>query len=60
MKSVQRMRLDLAWLRHEDTNEPPERRYRSVTSVLMDLDTGDIQLSDGPPCEAPYQALHMA
>jgi isopenicillin-N N-acyltransferase-like protein len=40
--------------RHPDPNRPPEERYVTVTSVVLDLDLGRMWLSDGPPCANPY------
>jgi isopenicillin-N N-acyltransferase-like protein len=43
--------------RHPSQNEPLTRPYKTVVSVVMDLDDRALWISDGPPCEAPYQ-LH--
>ena len=40
--------------RHEDPDFGPEEHYISVVSVLMDLNTQTLWLSDGPPCEHPF------
>lgn len=45
--------------RHEDLEEPPEERYRTVTSVVMDLHAGTLWLTDGPPCQAEYRELRL-
>lgn len=45
--------------RHEDPDLPPEERYRSVTSVVMDLHTRELHLSDGPPCQSAYQRVAL-
>lgn len=37
---------------HEDPDLPPGERYRTVTSVVMDLHTRELYLSDGPPCQS--------
>jgi isopenicillin-N N-acyltransferase-like protein len=41
--------------RHEDLNLPKGERYRTVTSVVMDLTARELHLSDGPPCQSAYQ-----
>jgi isopenicillin-N N-acyltransferase-like protein len=41
--------------RHRALSEPPEKHYITVTSVVMDLDAKVLRLTDGPPCEGPYQ-----
>ena len=41
--------------RHEDENFGPEEHYISVTSVLMDLEARQMWISDGPPCENPFE-----
>jgi len=40
--------------RHENPDDPPEERYISVTSVILDLDERCLRLTDGPPCEHQY------
>jgi isopenicillin-N N-acyltransferase-like protein len=40
---------------HIDPQEPPEERYESVISAIMDLHAGALYLSDGPPCENRYE-----
>ncbi len=39
--------------------EPPEHHYITVTSVIMDLDTKTLLLTDGVPCENEYQAVTL-
>ena len=46
--------------RHEDHAFGPEEHYISVTSVLMDLDDKVMWLSDGPPCENPFERLELS
>jgi isopenicillin-N N-acyltransferase-like protein len=46
--------------RHEDPNLPPEEHYRTVTSVIMDLHTRELHLSDGSPCQSAYQRVALA
>jgi isopenicillin-N N-acyltransferase-like protein len=45
--------------RHEDPDLPPEERYRSVTSVVLDLHARELHLSDGPPCQSAYQQVAL-
>lgn len=45
--------------RHPDPARGPDQAYHTVTSVLMDLTAGRMWISDGPPCEAEYQALGL-
>jgi isopenicillin-N N-acyltransferase-like protein len=46
--------------RHENPADPPEQRYITVTGVVMDLDTRTLHLTDGPPCQGPYQTVSLA
>lgn len=46
--------------RHRNPGEPPEKHYVTVTSVIMDLDTQTLRLTDGPPCESEYQIVTLA
>lgn len=45
--------------RHEDDAFGPEEHYISVTSVLMDLEDRVLWISDGPPCENPFERLEL-
>lgn len=45
--------------RHPDPSEPSEQRYATVVSVVMDLQAGTLDLSDGAPCEHPYQRVSL-
>ena len=45
--------------RHSNENDPPEEHYRTVTSVVMDLDERVMHISDGPPCENAYQTIRL-
>lgn len=45
--------------RHEDPDLPPEEQYRTVTSVVMDLQARVLHLSDGPPCQSAYQRVPL-
>jgi isopenicillin-N N-acyltransferase-like protein len=46
--------------RHEDPDLPPGERYRTVTSVVMDLHTQELHLSNGPPCQGEYQRVPLS
>ncbi len=41
--------------RHEDQSAPEEEHYITVTSVVMDLETRELWLTEGPPCGADYE-----
>jgi isopenicillin-N N-acyltransferase-like protein len=40
--------------RHENMDDPPEERYITVTGAIMDLETRELWLTDGPPDTAPF------
>jgi isopenicillin-N N-acyltransferase-like protein len=39
---------------HPDQAEPPEQHYASLVSAVIDLHERTLEISDGPPCSAPY------
>ena len=41
--------------RHEHPDDPSEEWCITVTSAIMDLEDLSLRLSDGPPCEHPYE-----
>jgi len=43
--------------RHEDPAAPIDEQYRTVTSVIIDLDEAAMHITDGPPCANAYQTL---
>lgn len=43
--------------RHEDPAAPIDEQYRTVTSVIIDLDDGALHITDGPPCANAYGTL---
>ena len=45
--------------RHPDLAEPSEQRYATVASVVMDLQAGTLEISDGAPCENPYERVSL-
>lgn len=45
--------------RHENPNSPPAEQYRTVTSVVMDLNHQTLHLSDGPPCENEFTTYKL-
>lgn len=46
--------------RHADLSEPPHERYKTVVSVIMDLDARQLWVTDGPPCETGYQMHRLS
>jgi len=45
--------------RHKDMALLPEERFITVTSVIMDLDAGEMYLTDGPPDNSDYQLVTL-
>ncbi len=45
--------------RHPDENFPPEERYASVVSVVMDVSERVFMIAEGPPCQHEYHAVHI-
>lgn len=45
--------------RHPDENFPPEERYASVVSVVMDLHEKTLLIASGPPCQHEYSMLKL-
>ena len=45
--------------RHPDPERGEANAYETVTSAVMDLNTLELWISDGPPCENDYQHLHL-
>ena len=41
--------------RHPDTSDPEFERYETVTSVVMELNSLTMFVSDGPPCQNEYE-----
>jgi isopenicillin-N N-acyltransferase-like protein len=46
--------------RHENEADPPEERYVTVVSSIVDLDERSMRLSDGQPCEHLYEGYSLA
>lgn len=46
--------------RHEDPSDPPDERYATVVSVIADLADLTIWVSDGRPCESPYERFALS
>ncbi len=44
---------------HIDPAMPPEEHYLTLTSVIMDVAAGTMLISDGPPCESPYDLVSL-
>jgi len=45
--------------RHEHPDDPPEEACVTVVSAVMDLNDHTLWLSDGPPCEHPYERFAL-
>lgn len=45
--------------RHEEPAAPVDEQYRTVTSVIIDLDDSAFHITDGPPCANDYQTLYL-
>lgn len=45
--------------RHPDEAFPPEERYASVISVIMDLHEKTLLIASGPPCQHEYSVLKL-
>jgi len=45
--------------RHEHPDDPPEEACVTVVSTVMDLNERTLWLSDGHPCEHPYDAFTL-
>ncbi|MFP1632746.1 C45 family autoproteolytic acyltransferase/hydrolase [Zhengella sp. ZM62] len=45
--------------RHADTALPAEKRVITVAAILIDLDDRVLHVTDGPPCEAPFQSFPL-
>jgi len=42
---------------HPDPRDPVQEHYKTVTSVIMDLSTATMWLSEGNPCEVEYREI---
>jgi len=42
---------------HHDSRFPKVEQYVTVASIIMDLNTADVWLADGNPCQTQYQQL---
>ncbi|WEX09793.1 C45 family peptidase [Chelativorans sp. AA-79] len=45
--------------RHPDPALPSAKRVVTVAAILLDLDERILYATDGPPCEAPFQAFPL-
>ena len=45
--------------RHADSALPAEKRVITVAAILIDLDDRVLHVTDGPPCEAPFQSFPL-
>ena len=46
--------------RRPDLTQPPEERYATVVSIIMDLHAQTLWITDGPPDEQDYEAIVLA
>jgi isopenicillin-N N-acyltransferase like protein len=46
--------------RHVDASKPPNWRYETVVSAILDVDAGELFLASGPPCTARYRRYALA
>jgi isopenicillin-N N-acyltransferase-like protein len=46
--------------RRPDPTQPPEERYATVVSIIMDLHAQTLWITDGPPDEQEYEAIALA
>ena len=40
-------------------DDPDEKHYETVTSIVMDLHAGSMWITDGPPCNGEYHLLRL-
>lgn len=45
--------------RHADTALPEEKRVITVAALIINLDERVLHVTDGPPCEAPFQRFAL-
>lgn len=45
--------------RHEDPAAPIDEQYRTVTSIIIDLQQRQLWASDGPPCQSEYDNFSL-
>lgn len=45
--------------RHADSALPAEKRVITVAAIIIDLDDRVLHVTDGPPCEAPFQRFAL-
>jgi len=46
--------------RHEDPDAPAREQFRTIASMIIDLDERTLRISDGPPCESSYELHTLA
>ena len=46
--------------RHVDETQPPNFRYETVVSAILDVDAGEMFVASGPPCTARYRVHRLA
>ena len=45
--------------RHEDPERPPEERFATVVSAILDLDAKEMYVASGPPCTSRYRRISL-
>lgn len=45
--------------RHPNERFPPDERYATVFSVILDLHAQAMHFTSGPPCECEYQTIAL-
>jgi isopenicillin-N N-acyltransferase-like protein len=45
---------------HGDPSLPPEDDYVTIASIILDPVAGELHISHGNPCEAPFESLRLA
>ena len=46
--------------RHVDETQPPNFRYETVVSAILDVDAREMFIASGPPCTARYRKYRLA
>jgi len=46
--------------RHVDEKQPPNFRYQTVVSAILDVDAREMFIASGPPCTARYRKYGLA
>ena len=46
--------------RHVNESRPPNERYETVASAILDVDAREMFIASGPPCTARYRRYSLA